>query len=104
MSVYLIVEIEVQNKELYSRYVEKVPETIDKYGGRYLIRGGEVTALSGNWNPERIILIEFETVEQLRKCFSSPEYLELAPLREQSTTSKSIIIDSYSPPSTRLED
>jgi len=98
MSVYMIVEITVKNSELYSRYVAQVPQVVDKYGGRYLIRGGRATPLSGNWNPERIILLEFETVEQLRKCFESREYLEIAPLREQSTTSKSIVVEGCAPP------
>jgi len=98
MSVFMIIEIEIKNRELYSQYVEKVPEIVEKYGGRYLIRGGKVTPLSGHWNPERMIVIAFETVEQLQRCFSSPEYLELAPLREQSTVSKSIIVDGYLPP------
>lgn len=48
MSVYLIIEIKVKDNELYSKYVEKVPEVIESYGGRYLIRGGEVTSFSGN--------------------------------------------------------
>ncbi len=93
MSVYMIVEITVKNSELYSGYVEQVPQIVDRYGGRYLIRGGKVISLSSNWNPERIILLEFETVEQLRKCFESQEYLEIAPLREQSTISKSIVVE-----------
>ena len=94
----MIIEIKIKNRELYSQYMEKVPEIVEKYGGRYLIRGGKVTALSGHWNPERMIVIAFETVEQLQRCFSSPEYLELAPLREQSAVSKSIIVDGYLPP------
>lgn len=95
MSVYFIAEIEIRDDEVYSKYVEKVPEVIEKYGGRYLIRGGKVTALSGNWNPERIIVIEFETVGRLQRCFGSTEYLKLAPLREQSTISESIVVDAY---------
>ena len=98
MSVYMIVEIKIRNKDLYSRYVELVPEIVNKYGGRYMARGGKVTPLSGNWNPERIILIEFETIEQLQKCFTSSEYLQIAPFREQSTISRSIIVDGYPPP------
>ena len=93
MSVYMIVEITVKNSELYSRYVAQVPQVVDKYGGRYLIRGGKVTPLAGDWNPERIILLEFEMAEQLRRCFGSPEYLEIASLREQSTISKSIVVE-----------
>jgi uncharacterized protein (DUF1330 family) len=95
MSVYMIIEIKVKNNLLYSTYVEKVPKVVGKYGGRYLVRGGQVTPVSGNWNPERIILLEFETMGQLQKCFESPEYLELAPLREESTLSRSIIVEGY---------
>ncbi|MBM3300016.1 MAG: DUF1330 domain-containing protein [Deltaproteobacteria bacterium] len=97
VSVYMVAEIEIRDHDLYSKYVERVAEVVEQHGGRYLVRGGRVTPLSGNWDPERMILIEFETVEQLRRCFRSAEYLELAPLREQSTVSKSIIVESYSP-------
>lgn len=44
----------------------------------------------GNWNPERIIIIEFETEEQLRNCFNSVGYLKIAPFRENSTITKSV--------------
>jgi len=93
----MIVEVEITNNEMYSEYVEKVPEIISRYGGRYLVRGGKVTSLTGNWNPEKIILIEFETIEHLQRCFESAEYLEIAPLREQSTNSKAIILEGFLP-------
>ncbi len=96
MAVFLIIEIEVSEPGMYSEYVRRVPEIIEKHGGRYLVRGGKVTPLSGNWNPERIIVVEFETVEQIRSCLGSPEYLELAPLRERSTASRAIIVDGHS--------
>ena len=92
MSAYMMAEIRIKNSEVYSEYVDRVSEIVRKYGGRYLVRGGKVTPLSGNWNPERMILIAFETTEQLQRCFVSPEYLELAPLRERSTTSRAIIV------------
>ena len=85
MPVYMIIEIEISNQELYSRYVEAVPEVVKTHGGRYLVRGGRVTPLSGDWNPERMIVIEFDALEQLQRCFSSPAYRQLAPLRQQST-------------------
>jgi uncharacterized protein (DUF1330 family) len=103
MSVYMIVEITVKDSELYSKYVDQVREIVEKHEGRYLARGGQVTPLSGNWNPERIILIEFETDEQLQKCFESREYLEIAPLREQSTISKSIVVEGCAPPKRAAE-
>lgn len=89
----MIIEIKVLNHELYSVYVEKVPEIVKKYGGKYLIRGGEVIPMFGNWNPERIILIEFDTLEKLRNCFGSEEYLTIAPFRENSAITKSVIVN-----------
>jgi uncharacterized protein (DUF1330 family) len=93
MPVFMIIEIEIQDGELYAQYVEEVPPVIERYGGRYLARGGRVTPLAGNWHPERVIVIEFDTLEQVRQCFASPEYLALAPLRERSTRGRSIVVE-----------
>ena len=93
MSVYMIIEIKVKDAGMYAEYVENVRAIVEKHGGRYLVRGGAVTPLSGDWNPERMIVIEFETVEQVRRCFGSPEYLELAPVRERSAASRAIVVD-----------
>ena len=98
MSVYMVIEVAVRDSEMYGRYTEQAREIVEQHGGRYLVRGGKVTPLSGNWNPERIILIEFETMQQLQRCFQSPEYLTLTPLREQSTSGRSIVVEGYVPP------
>ena len=58
-----------------------------------LVRGGEVIPMFGNWDPGRIVLIEFDTAENFRNCFNSAEYLEIAPFREHSTITKSIIVN-----------
>ena len=99
MSVYMIIEIRVMNEPLYARYVGRVHEVVTRHGGKYLVRGGNVTPVSGDWNPERLILIEFESLERLQACFKSPEYLELAPMRQQSTISRAIIAEGYVPDS-----
>lgn len=91
--VYMIIEIEIKDNESYSKYLKKVPPIVKKYGGRYLARGGEITSITGNWNPERIILIEFKSMKRLRECFQSVEYSEIAPLRKKSTTSKAIVVN-----------
>ena len=97
----MVIEIAILNHELHARYIEKVPEIVKKHGGKYLVmggkvilvRGGEVIPMFGNWDPERIVLIEFDTVENLRNCFNSAEYLEIAPFREHSPITKSIIVN-----------
>jgi uncharacterized protein (DUF1330 family) len=89
----MIVEIAIKDRELYSKYIERVANVVERHGGRYLVRGGTVTPMSGNWAPERIILIEFDTMDDWRKCFTLPEYREIAPFRETSTDTKAIVVE-----------
>jgi uncharacterized protein (DUF1330 family) len=98
MSAYLILDIDVTDQEMYARYVARATSIIEKAGGRYLVRGGRVTRLSGEWLPKRLVVIEFKSVEQAQQCFSSPEYLKIAPLREQAAVSRAIIVEGYAPP------
>jgi uncharacterized protein (DUF1330 family) len=93
MSVYMLVEITVGDQATYDKYREQIPAVIRKYKGRYILRSSRITANSGGWKPDRIILMEFDTLAELRACFASPEYKALGPMREQSTTTRSIVIE-----------
>ncbi len=89
----MIIEVEVTDEKLYAEYVAKVPAVIANFGGKYLARG-PARPLSGNWKPERIIVIEFPSHEQLHNCFNSDEYRQIALLREQSAAGKSIVVEA----------
>ena len=65
---------------------------VEKYKGRYLVRGGKITPISGNWNPERIVVIEFPSSQDIRLWLSSSEYKEIVGLREISTITKAIMV------------
>jgi uncharacterized protein (DUF1330 family) len=95
MPVYVIIDIAVVDQGLYEEYVARVPAVVEQYGGRYLVRGGEVVALAGGWQPERIVVLEFESSDQAQEYLTSPEYLALAPLRQKSITSRAIIVPGY---------
>jgi len=95
MPVFIIIDIAVIDQGLYEEYVARVPAVVEQYGGRYLVRGGEVVALAGGWQPERIVVLEFESSDQAQEYLTSPEYLGLAPLRQKSTTSRAIIVPGY---------
>ena len=65
MAVYVIIDIAVRDEAAkgdYLQYVEKVRPIVEKHGGRYLVRGGRITPIAGNWKPERVVLIEFPLV------------------------------------------
>jgi uncharacterized protein (DUF1330 family) len=91
--VYMIVQVQVHDPGLYRRYVDAVPEVVARYGGRYLVRGGAVTCLSDGWRPERVIVLEFPSRDQLDRCFASPEYAAISSWREDSTTSSAIVVE-----------
>ena len=94
MSVYLIVEAkEVTDQTKYGEYIQKVPQTVAKFGGKYLVRGGHVATLSGDWKPPRIIIVEFESMERCQSWWNSPEYRAIAPLRERSAKMNAIVIE-----------
>ncbi len=95
MPVYLIIDVIINDPEVYEGFVARVPAVVEKYGARYLARSGEVSTMVGDWRPERIVLIEFESIEQVQEFFASPEYLALVPLREQSAATRAIIVEGY---------
>jgi uncharacterized protein (DUF1330 family) len=95
--VYLIAEVTVLNEKLYSEYAAKAKGIVEKYGGRYLVRGGKAVPLEGGWNPQRIIVMEFPSIEEAQAWYTSEEYNAITPLREQSTTSRAILVKGYQP-------
>ena len=97
MSVYMLIETRIQpdGREAYAEYIRKVSPIISKYGGRYLVRGGTITPLMGDWNPERIILMEFPSVDMIRTWLASPEYQAIAPLRESSVETRAVLLEAY---------
>jgi uncharacterized protein (DUF1330 family) len=96
MSAFAVIEIKINDPEMYAQYRDKVKPIVEKYSGKYIIRGGKVTSFFGEWDPERIVVIEFPSTRHLKCCFSCPEYKEIAPLRENSTISKLIMIEGDS--------
>jgi uncharacterized protein (DUF1330 family) len=89
----MIIETKVFEDNMYSEYVKKVKPLVEKHGGRYLVRGGKVMPFEGGWDPERIIVIEFDSMKEWEKCFKSAEYQKIAPLREKSVETRAIIVE-----------
>jgi uncharacterized protein (DUF1330 family) len=80
MSAYAVVNVRVTDPDRYAEYRAKAPDTIARYGGKYLARGGAVEVLEGDWHPQRLVILEFESMERLREWYDSAEY---APLKQQ---------------------
>ena len=74
MAAYLVVDIDVTNPAQFEEYKKLAPAAIAKYGGRYLIRGGAYEAIEGDWKPQRLTVVEFESMEKAKAFYNSPEY------------------------------
>jgi len=93
MTAYIILDIEVNDLVRYAEYRELATPTVAQYGGKYIARGGKVENLEGDWSPSRIVILQFETVEQARKWQNSPEYRPAMELRHQTAVTRSIIVE-----------
>ena len=93
MAAYFIVEIDVQDAAAFEEYRKQVPATIAKYGGRYLVRGGRTETLEGDCHPQRVVVLEFPSLEQARKFYDSPEYGPLKALRLRAAKSKLLLVE-----------
>ena len=91
--VYQIIDIDVLRPASYERYLQRVEAIVRRHGGRYLVRGGRVQAATGGWVPGRLVVIEFDALEDLQGCYDSAEYREIAPLREESTRSRTVVVE-----------
>jgi len=93
MAAYMLVELTVNDPEGFGRYREMVPPTIAAYGGRYLVRGGAIAPMEGGWDPKRITVLEFPSVERAKAWWDSPEYAEAKTLRMRTAETKMIIVE-----------
>ena len=93
MSAYVVIEILVNNPEGYEEYKILAPPTIGAYGGKYIARGGSAENLEGDWQPNRIVILEFESVEKAKEWIDSEEYQEAKAMRHKYATSKTIVVE-----------
>jgi len=93
MKAYVIGDIEVTDQGVYDDYRKQVLATVEKYGGRFAVRGGKVEPLEGGWSPKRIVLLEFPSFEQAQKWYRSPEYAPLIKLRQKGARGRLLIVE-----------
>ena len=74
-------------------YLEATPEILEKYGGRFLVRGGEFWIAEGNWTPKRLVIVEFESYERAKEFWHCEEYRPLRALRQSSAKTDMIFVD-----------
>ena len=92
MSVYSISSITVKDWDTYREYMKHVPAIIENYGGRYLVRGGEIISDDTSWQPERVVILEFPDLAQMKAFRDSDEYKPVAELRHKAADTEGVVV------------
>ena len=92
MAAYLVVDIDVTNPAQFEEYKKLAPAAIAKYGGRYLIRGGAYETLEGNWKPQRITVVEFDSMEKGKAFYNSPKYQAAVKARAGAANMRMLLV------------
>lgn len=74
MAAYIIARVEVTDPERYREYTTLTPSAIARFGGKFIVRGGNVVTLEGEQETRRMVVIEFPDMEKAKAFFNSPEY------------------------------
>ena len=93
MPAYFIVDLEVTDSAGFDEYRQLVPATIQQYGGRYVVRGGVTETLEGDWQPKRVVVLEFPSVEQAKRWYNSEEYRDPKALRFKTAKGSLILVE-----------
>ena len=93
MPAYVIADIEVTDPSGYKEYAGQAPLTVAEHGGRYLARGGALQTLEGEWCPQRLVILEFESVEAAQRWHASEAYAALKKLRQSTSRGSFVVVE-----------
>jgi uncharacterized protein (DUF1330 family) len=92
MPAYVIADVHVTDLERYPEYVRQVPGTLEPFGGRFIARGGQTDVREGEWN-DRVVIIEFPSLEAARGWYESETYQRILPIRLANSEGRIVIVD-----------
>ena len=95
MAAYIIVDVQIHNAEQYEGYKKLTGPSLVNYSGRFIVRGGETETLEGDWQPGRIVVLEFPTKELAKQWWSSEEYAPAKEIRQRNATTKMILVEGH---------
>jgi uncharacterized protein (DUF1330 family) len=98
MPAYVIVETDIHDPDQYEHYKNAVPAALAAHGGRFVARGGELAVLEGEWDPKRLVVLEFDDLEAAKRFYASAEYQEAKALREGAAHLNMVAVQGITEP------
>lgn len=93
MSAYVIFDIDIFDLKRYQEFMVLAKPAIEAAGGKYLARGGEHQVLEGDWEPRRIVLFEFPTMEKANAFYYSDLYQGLKTIRDECSSGRVVVVE-----------
>ena len=93
MSAYVIVEIDIVDPTGYEEYKQLASATVEKYGGKYIVRGGAVETLEGDWKPKRIVILQFGSMQRAKDWLYCEEYREPRKMRHRTARTRMVVVE-----------
>ena len=93
MPAYIIVEIDILDAGGYEEYKKLAGATVEKYGGKYIVRGGKTEVLEGDWKPKRMVVLQFESAQRAKEWLNCEEYQEPRKMRHRTSGTNMILVE-----------
>ncbi len=93
MAAFVIVEVSVHDHKEYEEYKKLTPATLAAFDGKFVVRGGQTETLEGDWKPDRIVVLEFPTVERAKEWWNSEIYTQAKVIRQRTAITKMIVVE-----------
>ena len=93
MATYVIVDVDISDPAAYETYKSQVPAIIARHGGEYLVRGGPLEVLEGDWKPTRLVLFRFPDKASVLGFVNDPDYAPLKALRHRISSTDMVMVE-----------
>jgi uncharacterized protein (DUF1330 family) len=93
MTAYVLADISVTDPARYEDYKTLAASSAEQYGGRYVVRGGNVEVLEGNWPTGRFVMLEFNDAAAARRWYNSPEYTAAIAIRQEAADARLVLVE-----------
>jgi uncharacterized protein (DUF1330 family) len=97
MKAYIIVDVSITDPALYEDYKKLTPGSLQPFEGKFIVRGGTAETMEGDWQPGRIVVIEFPSLEKAKSWWSSPGYAPARAIRQSASKTKMIVVEGILP-------
>jgi len=93
MPAYVISDVSARDQAAFEAYRTRAADSIGRHGGRYIVRGGTIDTLEGDWQPRTIVIVEFPDLESARRWYQSRDYAAALEVRDRALERNLILVD-----------